>query len=183
MLKEIAAIQATADLLHDELAVETAIDVMAEKINHQLKDKNPVILCVMNGGIVICGKLLTRLTLPCTVDAINASRYGARTSGGEINWIQKPETNLNNRCVLIVDDILDEGFTLEAIIGYCKSQDASSIFSAVLIDKILSHKKPVIADFVGLKVENRYLFGYGMDYKGYLRNLAGIYAVKNNSLE
>jgi hypoxanthine phosphoribosyltransferase len=179
MLKEISNIQATADLLHDESAVESAIDVMAKKINCQLKDKNPVILCVMNGGVVIAGKLLTRLTIPCTFDAINASRYGNNTTGKEIKWIQKPETDLSNKCVLIVDDILDEGLTLEAIINYCKTQNASSIYSAVLVDKKLEHKKPVIADFVALEVENRYLFGYGMDYKGYLRNMAGIYACKD----
>jgi len=164
--------------LFDELTVESAIAVMAEKINSQLKDKNPVILCVMNGGVVITGKLLTRLTVPCTFDAINASRYQNKTSGGEIKWIQKPETNLGNRCVLIVDDILDEGFTLEAIINYCKKQGASSVYSAVLADKKLAHIKPVRADFVALEVENRYLFGYGMDYKGYLRNVSGIYACK-----
>jgi len=179
MLKEISNIQATADLLHDESAVESAIDVMAEKINTQLKDKKTVILCVMNGGVVIAGKLLTRLTIPCTLDAINASRYGNNTTGEEIKWIQKPKTDLSNKCVLIVDDILDEGFTLEAIINYCKTQGASSIYSAVLVDKKLDNEKPVIADFVALEVENRYLFGYGMDYKGYLRNMAGIYACKD----
>ena len=178
MLDEIATIQAKAELLHNESEVESAIDVMANKINHQLKDKNPVILCVMNGGVVITGKLLTRLTISCTFDAINVSRYGSKTSGGKINWIQKPETSLNGKCVLIVDDILDEGFTLETIIDYCKAQGALSIYSAVLVDKQLAHTKPVVADFVGLEVVNRYLFGYGMDYKGYLRNIAGIYACK-----
>ncbi len=176
MLREIATVQATADLLHNESEVESAIDVMAKNINEQLKDKNPVVLCVMNGGVVIAGKLLTRLTIPCTFDAINASRYGNETSGNDIKWIQQPETDLNDRCVLIVDDILDEGLTLEAIINYCQSKGALSIYSAVLVDKQLEHKKPVTANFVGLKVENRYLFGYGMDYKGYLRNVAGIYA-------
>lgn len=180
MLDEISSIQKTADLLHNESEVESAIDVMAEKINTQLKDKNPVILCLMNGGVVIAGKLLPRLTINCTLDAINASRYRNKTSGGEIKWIQKPETDLNGQCVLIVDDILDEGFTLEAVINYCNERGASSIFSAVLVDKKIDHKKPVIADFVGLEVENRYLFGYGMDYKGYLRNANGIYACKED---
>lgn len=178
MLKEIAEIESSADLLHPELEIEAAIDVMAEKINYLLNDRNPIFLCVMNGGLVISGKLLTRLNFPLTVDTINASRYRNKTSGGNIQWIQKPETNLNDRIVLIVDDILDEGITLEAIIHYCKEQGAASIYTAVLVDKQLADKKPVIADFVGLEVENRYLFGYGMDYKGYLRNAAGIYAVK-----
>jgi len=179
MLNTISKVQANADLLHDESEIETAIDNIAEKINTQLKDQNPVILCVMNGGVVVMGKLLPRLTFPCTFDAINASRYGHEISGGKIKWIHKPETDLNDRCVLIVDDILDEGFTLEAIIDYCKKQGASSVYSAVLVNKKLGYSKPVVADFVALEVENRYLFGYGMDYKGYLRNAAGIYACKD----
>jgi len=178
MLDEIKNIQSTADLLHSESEIELALDKMAEKINYLLADRNPVFLCVMNGGVVISGKLLPRLTIPCTFDAINASRYRNQTSGGDIQWIQKPETHLKDRTVLIVDDILDEGLTLKAIINYCQGQGASSIYTAVLVDKKLDHKKPVIADFVGLEVENRYLFGYGMDYKGYLRNAAGIYACK-----
>lgn len=179
MLKKIIDIEASADLLHNESEVESAIDSMAKKINSQLYEKNPVVLCVMNGGVVISGKLLTRLNFPLTFDAINASRYHNKTSGGEIEWLQKPETSLSNRTVLIVDDILDEGKTLKAICDYCKEQGALGIYTAVLIDKILDHEKPVTADFIGLEVENRYLFGYGMDYKGYLRNALGIYACRD----
>ncbi|MCK5191474.1 MAG: hypoxanthine-guanine phosphoribosyltransferase [Methylococcales bacterium] len=183
MFNEVSHIESSADLLHDESEVETAIDKMAEKINYLLNDRNPVFLSVMNGGVVIAGKLLTRLNFPLTFDAINASRYLNNTSGGEIQWIQKPETNLKDRTVLIVDDILDKGLTLEAIIDYCKDQGATSVYTAVLVDKKLDYKKPVIADFVGLKVENRYLFGYGMDYKGYLRNASGIYACKDEEIQ
>ncbi len=178
MLNEIAAVELSSDLLHSESAVESAIDKMAEQINLKLSESNPVFLCVLNGGIVISGKLLTRLNFPLTIDAINVSRYQNETSGGKIQWIQKPVTKLKNRTVLIVDDILDEGLTLQAIIHYCKKQGASSIYSAVLVNKKLTDKKPVEADFIGLHVENRYLFGYGMDYKGYLRNATGIYACK-----
>ncbi|KAF3977243.1 MAG: hypoxanthine-guanine phosphoribosyltransferase [Methylococcales symbiont of Iophon sp. n. MRB-2018] len=176
MLKEIKQIEASANLLYPESEVENAIDNMAAQINIRLKDKNPVILCVMNGGIVVSGKLLTRLTMPCTVDTINASRYCKQTLGGQIKWIQKPQSNLKDRTVLIIDDVLDEGFTLQAIIQYCQQQYAKATYSAVLVNKILNHKKPITADFIGLDVENRYLFGYGMDYKGYLRNAPGIFA-------
>lgn len=178
MLEEIKHIQATADLLYSEQDVEAALDKMAEKINLALADSNPLLLCVMNGGVVAFGKLLTRLTIPLTIDAINASRYQNQTSGGAIEWLLKPETPLKGRTVLIVDDILDEGITLQALYEFCREQGAAAIYSAVLVDKILDHEKPLTADFIGLNVENRYLFGYGMDYKGYLRNAPGIYACK-----
>ncbi|MCK9396561.1 MAG: hypoxanthine-guanine phosphoribosyltransferase [Methylobacter sp.] len=178
MLEEINRVRATADLLHSEQEVEAAIDKMAWEINIALADRNPLLLCVINGGIVAAGKLLTRLTIPLTIDSIHASRYQNQTSGGSIKWLVQPETPLKGRTVLIVDDILDEGITLAAICQYCREHGAAAVYSAVLADKILDHQKPVTADFIGLKVENRYLFGYGMDYKGYLRNVAGIYACK-----
>ncbi|SJM94202.1 Phosphoribosyltransferase (fragment) [Crenothrix polyspora] len=115
--------------------------------------------------------------MPLNIDAINASRYQNKTVGQTIEWILKPSASLKERTVLIVDDILDEGVTLKAIHDYCLEQGASAVYSAVLVNKILDHKKPIAADFVGLDVENRYVFGYGMDYKGYLRNAAGIYAM------
>jgi hypoxanthine phosphoribosyltransferase len=181
MLNEVQQIRNSAELLYSEMQVEAAIDKMAETINLFLADRNPLLLCAMNGGVVLTGKLMTRLNFPLNLDAINASRYRNQTYGGEIDWIQKPRTPLNNRTVLIVDDILDEGLTLSAIYDYCREQGASSIYSAVLIYKNLGYPKPIQADFVGLETENRYLFGYGMDYKGYLRNAAGIYACKELS--
>lgn len=180
MLNEIKHIQAHAELLHSECEVEAALDKMAEQINHLLADRTPLILCVLNGGIIAAGKLLTRLTMPLNIDSINASRYRNQTAGGTIEWVLKPATPLKDRTVLIIDDVLDEGITLAAIQQYCLGQGATSVYSAVLVDKIMAHEKPAHADFVGLSVPNRYLFGYGMDYKGYLRNAAGIYACKAN---
>lgn len=178
MLNEIKHIQKTADLLYNEHQVETALNKMAGQINSLLADRNPLLLCVMNGGIVTCGKLLTRLTFPLNIDAINASRYRNRITGEGIEWLVKPTATLKDRTVLLVDDILDEGLTLSAIHKYCKEQGASSVYTAVLINKELTYQKPITADFIGLTVPNRYVFGYGMDYKGYLRNAAGIYACK-----
>ena len=178
MLNEIKNIQETADLLYNEQQVEAALDKMAKQINELLADLNPLILCVINGGIVVAGKLITRLTIPLTLDAINATRYQNNTLGGNVEWLLKPKTPIKNRNLLIIDDILDEGLTLLAIKDYCLEQGAASVYSAVLLDKNLGRVKPVSADFIGLQVENRYLFGYGMDYKGYLRNAPGIYACK-----
>ncbi|MGZ8186876.1 MAG: phosphoribosyltransferase family protein, partial [Methylobacter sp.] len=97
MLKEIKQVQSTADLLCSEAEVEAAIERMAQEINSLLADYNPLILCVINGGIVTAGKLLTRLTMPLNIDAINASRYQNQTSGGRIEWILKPATPLKGR--------------------------------------------------------------------------------------
>jgi hypoxanthine phosphoribosyltransferase len=176
MLKEIQHIQATAKLIYSEEQVEAALDDMATEISAKLADSNPLVLCVLNGGIVAAGKLLTRLAFPLTIDSINATRYQNQTSGGTIEWVLKPGTPLDGRTILIIDDILDEGITLAAIKAYCLEQGSTAVYCAVLVDKKLDHEKPIHVDFVGLQTENRYLFGYGMDYKGYLRNAAGIFA-------
>ena len=183
MLKEINAILADADLLVNEQQIAVAITQIAEKINSVLADRNLLVLCVMNGGLVFTGQLLPQLTIALTLDSINASRYHNQTSGGAIEWVNTPRTSIKGRTVLIVDDILDEGITLAAIYEHCLAHGAASIYSAVLVNKLLGHSKAIFADFIGLNLENRYLFGYGMDYKGYLRNAPGIYACKEHHEE
>ena len=175
-LKEIQRVKAEADLLFSEQTVEAAITDMARAITETLAESNPLMLCVVNGGIPIAAQLMLRCDFPMSNDIIYATRYQGETVGDEINWLAKPQQPMLDRTVLIVDDILDEGFTLKAICDYCKEEGAERIFTAVLVDKQIGREKPVQADFVGLSAENRYLFGYGMDYKGYLRNVRGIYA-------
>jgi len=159
--------------------VDRAIDKMAGEITDRLIDANPIMLCVMIGGLVPMGHIVTRLNFPLELDYIHATRYRGNTTGGEIHWKVKPNTSLEGRTVLVLDDILDGGLTLAAIIDYCHKQGAAEVLSAVLVDK--EHKREPNgvqkADFTGLRVEDRYVFGYGMDYKEYLRNAPGIYMV------
>ena len=178
ILDEIKKVEGDAELLHSETEVEAAIDRMAFEITAKLGGDSPVILTVLNGGIIFTGKLLTKLRFPLEVDAIQASRYRGKTQGGLIQWLHKPELPLKGRKVLITDDILDEGVTLSIIVDWCRAQLASEVYTAVLVDKQIGKERPCRADFVGLLAENRYLFGYGMDYKNYLRNAPGIYACK-----
>lgn len=180
MLNEIQRVQQHALLLHSQADVDAAIDRMASAINARLANSNPLVLCVINGGIIVTGQLLPKLNFPLTLDSIHATRYRGATSGSKIHWLFTPTTSLQGRTVLIVDDILDEGHTLKAIVAWCQEQGAQTVHTAVLIEKDLGHEKPLQADFVGLVTANHYLFGYGMDYKDYLRNAAGIYACKDN---
>jgi len=159
--------------------VEQALDEMAEKINAEYVDICPVIMCVMNGGLIPAGKLLPRFNFLLHVDYLHATRYRDDTSGTDVLWKAEPNVDLKGRSVLIIDDILDEGVTLETIVEYCECRGADKVKTAVLVEKIHNRKQSRIqADFVGLKVEDHYVFGYGMDYKGYLRNASGIFAVR-----
>jgi hypoxanthine phosphoribosyltransferase len=168
-----------AVMLHGPEAVTAALDRMAGEITAALDGTLPIVLCVLNGGIIPTGHLLTRLTFPLETDYLHATRYRGKTTGErEIAWLCKPHLLLQGRTVLLVDDILDEGHTLKAIREYCSDSGAARVYTAVLVEK--HHDRRVAgmtADFIGLAVEDRYVFGCGMDYKGYLRNLNGIYTL------
>jgi hypoxanthine phosphoribosyltransferase len=171
-------VYAEADRLLDAEQLEAALDRMAEAITARLADTDPLLLCVLSGAVIPLGKLLPRLEFPLKIDCLHATRYGDATSGGQLQWLLQPRTSLRGRTVLVVDDILDEGITLAAILSYCKVQGASAVYSAVLVRKRRARAVEVEVDFVGLDVEDRYVFGYGMDYHGYWRNAPGLFAVK-----
>lgn len=177
--QELATIISQAERLYSESEVEAAIDKLAVDVTECLKDKNPVILCLMTGAVVLLGKLLTKLRFQLEIDYVHATRYRGDTSGNSIKWLKYPELELAGRNVLLVDDILDEGHTIAAVVDECRKRAAIDIYTCVLIDKQLNrHREFERADFTGLTVPDRYVFGYGMDYKGYLRNSPGIFAVK-----
>ena len=166
-----------ADLLFNTEDVETAITSMAVAITAELSNRNPLVLPVMSGGLILGGKLISQLNFPLQIDYIHATRYRGETSGSELHWLKKPK-DLTDRVVLLIDDILDEGITLAAIVEYCYAAGASKVLTAVLAEKTLEQEKPIQhADFTGLHVPDRYVFGYGMDCHEYHRNLLGIYAV------
>lgn len=177
-IKSIQAIKAESDCLCDSEKLNHALNTLAEKITADLKNKNLLILCVMTGGIIPTGHLVTRLSFPLQLDYIHATRYQGETSGGKLHWIQEPSISLNERNVLIIDDIFDEGVTLLEIEKYCKDKGAAEVHSAVLVNKLHQRKVNFEPDYIGLDIEDRYLFGFGMDYKNYLRNVNAIHAVK-----
>lgn len=165
--------------LYTTKEVEVALDEMAEKIQKRIGELNPVLLCVMIGGMVPMGNLLHRLNFPLEVDYIHATRYRGELTGGKLHWKVKPSLDLTNRVVLVVDDILDGGVTLASILEEVKEMGAAEVLSAVLVDKYLGRVENGLpeADFVGLRVDDHYVFGYGMDYHEYLRNAPGIFIV------
>lgn len=180
--KQIQEIYRTATCLHTKQDIEIALDRMAVEIHAELAELNPVLLTVLKGGIVLAGNLLPRLDFPLEIDNIHVTRYQGEVQAGELHWKIKPETSLQDRVVLILDDILDLGLTLSAVIDYCAAQGAKKIYTGVLVDKKVhrSDKGLPKADFVALSVEDRFIFGYGLDYKEYLRNAPGIYEVSSD---
>lgn len=167
-------------LIYSSAQVEAALDQMAADITNDVSDRDPIMLSVMNGGLIPLGMLLPRLAFPLRVDYLHATRYRERTFGTELQWKKHHEISLTGETVIVVDDILDEGYTLEAIAAHCRKAGAKEVLSAVLVEKDHQRGTPFKADYVGLRAPDLYLFGYGMDYKGYWRNAAGIYAISES---
>jgi len=168
-----------ADLIASEQAVQTVMGRLADEIAHTLGDEFPLVLAVMGGAVVFAGQLLPRLRFPLEFDYLHVTRYRGTTQGGEMEWRVLPGQNVIDRTVLVLDDILDEGETLAAIRDKLLNMGAMRVWSAVLTNKDNGLEKPIQADFVGLDVPNRYVFGCGMDAYGLWRNLPAIYALKD----
>ncbi|GBG15074.1 hypoxanthine phosphoribosyltransferase [Novimethylophilus kurashikiensis] len=167
-----------SDLVFSAEEVGAAYVRLAREITETLGEGNPLVLCVMKGAVVFAGQLLPLLRFPLDFDYVHATRYRNETVGGEIDWRVFPDTQMAGRQVLILDDILDEGHTLAAIRQRCLDAGATAFYSAVLLEKLLDKPKPVHADFIGLQVPDRYVFGCGMDVNGLWRNLPAIYALR-----
>jgi hypoxanthine phosphoribosyltransferase len=170
----------SAELLCTEVQVRSAISRMAEELSAALSDSYPLVLAVMGGSVFFAGTLLPMLRFPLEFDYIHASRYGDATSGGKVVWKVEPGENIRKRTVLVLDDILDGGETLAAIRDLILARGAAAFYCAVLTEKDTGRPKPIAADFTGLKLPNRYVFGCGMDVSGAWRNLPAIYAVKGS---
>jgi len=167
-----------SDLVASAGEVEAAIARLAGEISEALRQAYPMILTVMGGAVVFAGQLLPRLRFPLDFDYVHVTRYGAATEGARVEWRVAPPAGVRGRAVLVLDDILDGGHTMFAIREELRSLGAATVQCAVLVEKTLARPKPIRADFIGLKIPDRFVFGCGMDAKGYWRNLPEIRAMK-----
>ena len=167
-----------AELLYPAEQVQASLHKVAQQINAALAETHPLVLSVMGGAVVFTGQLLPLLDFPLDFDYVHMSRYGDARHGGKVRWKVEPCENVRGRVVLVLDDILDEGHTLAALRQRVMELGASRFYSAVFADKRHGRAKPIHADFVGMELPDRFVFGYGMDIEGAWRNLPAIYAVK-----
>lgn len=167
-----------AERIHDRAALEAAIARMGRDIGRALDGERAVFLTVMNGGMFFASPLALAIDCDLEFDYVHATRYGDATVGRELVWKRRPQAKLAGRTVILVDDILDEGYTLAGLRDYCVAEGAARVLIAVLCVKRHDRRVPGLdADFVGVEVPDRYVFGYGLDYFGQGRNLPAIYAL------
>ncbi len=178
--ESVEQLPAEAECLYTREDVEAALDTMANDINSMLAGRDPLVLCIVNGGIVVTGCLLPRLNFRLELDYLHATRYRGQLNGAELQWRRYPDTSVTGRVVLLVDDILDEGETLAGIRRWCLEAGATQVLTAVLVDKQHDRRCADLpqADFTGLTTGDQYLFGYGMDCREFWRNAPGIFALR-----
>jgi hypoxanthine phosphoribosyltransferase len=179
-MTEYDAVLAKADLLYNMEEIDAALAQLAEKLTADYADKNPLMLTVMNGAVMTAGYLLPKLKFKLEIDYIHASRYGDKIIGGDLNWHSQPTIALKNRHIVLIEDIYDEGITLNALRQFCIEAGAASVRCVALVDKLHNNKTGTVPEYIGLTVADRYVFGFGMDVEGYWRNLPAIYAMKES---
>jgi hypoxanthine phosphoribosyltransferase len=170
---------ATADLLHEREEIDIVIAEMANRIDAVLDGERPVFLTVMNGALIFAGQLALAIRTDLEFDYVHATRYRGETTGSELHWLREPQVSLVDRVVLLVDDILDEGHTLKAVRDDCYQRGAKKVLIVSLCTKRHDRlAEGITADFHGIELPDRYVFGFGMDYHEQGRNLPAIYALK-----
>ena len=166
-----------SDEIVDSVRVQAALDAMAHEISGRLAGRHPLVVTVMNGGLIFAGQLLPRLAFPLELSYVHVRRYGQGTKGGELVWIAGPAEPVAGRVVLLLDDILDEGRTLATIRERLLQDGAAEVLIAAFALKERSVPAAVQADFSGVRVPDRFVFGFGMDVAGAWRNLPAIRAL------
>ena len=157
--------------------IQATLERMALEITARLAHSSPLVITVMNGGLVFAGQLLPRLAFALECSYVHVRRYGAGTQGGELVWIAGPQEPVKGRTVLLLDDILDEGRTLATIRTRLLEQGAVEVLTAAFALKERATPAAIVADFTGVNVPNRFVFGFGMDIAGRWRNLPSIRAL------
>jgi len=159
-----------------------AIHRMVAEATSELKDANPVVLAVMHGGVFTAVEMCKRFEFPHEFDYVHVTRYGGGVAPGELKWRVRPSAKLKGRTVLVVDDILDRGHTLRALQAELTRVGVAKQYTAALVVKrVASAGRRPRVDFAGVTVDDVYVFGCGMDYFGYWRELRGLYAIDEST--
>ena len=179
-MQNLAEALKNSEVLFERADLENAIHRIAAQINQDYVGERPVYLTVMHGGMIFASLLSLEFTFDVEFDYLHATRYRGATTGSGLAWLHRPATPLEGRRVLLADDILDEGHTLKAVKHWCEDQGAVDVRIAVLAEKIHDRRvEDIDADYIGIEVPDRYVYGFGMDFNEQGRNLPGLYALGN----
>lgn len=178
MKKEITINDKTFELFIEQSVIEKEIKRVAERINSELRDKNPLFIGVLNGAFMFAGELMKEVNIPSEITFVKLASYQGTASSGKIQTILGLNEDIRGRCVVIIEDIVDSGNTMSSLISELESYNPDEVLIATLLFKPAALKKDIKPDFVALEIPSDFIVGYGLDYDGYGRNLKDIYKVK-----
>ncbi len=164
-------------LTTSEETVQNAVKRIAEVINKDMRDKNPLFVCVLNGAFMFAADLMKTIDFPCQISFVKLASYEGLYSTEKIKEVIGLNESVVDRHVVVVEDIVDTGFTMEKILLSLSAKGAKSIKTATLLLKPEALQKNLQIDYVAMEIPNDFIVGYGLDYNGYGRNLKGIYTV------
>lgn len=173
MNKDLDYVMFTPEQLHDRVAE------LGRELTEEYRGKAPILLCIMKGSLVFTADLMREINLPCTLESITLSSYRAMaTRPGDLNLAHPFELDVKGQDVIVVEDILDTGRTLNFVMNLLKSQSPASLKLVVLLDKPSRREAPLEADLTGFTVPDAFVVGYGLDYNQKYRNLPCIGVLK-----
>ncbi|WP_306540357.1 hypoxanthine phosphoribosyltransferase [Dysgonomonas sp.] len=168
------------ELFLTQEVIEKAIDDIAEKLNKDLAGKDPLFICVLKGSFMYASELMKRVTVPSEVSFVKMSSYQGTSSSGKLKEIYGLEEDITDRTIVIVEDIVDTGYTMSLMLEQLACDSPKEILVTTLLLKPDALKHKVQLDYVALEIPSDFIVGYGLDYDGYGRNLADIYKIKNS---
>jgi hypoxanthine phosphoribosyltransferase len=160
-----------------EEEIQAAVKKVGEAINRDLSDTNPLFICVLNGAFMFAGDLMKTINIPCEITFVKLSSYEGLYTSGNVKEVIGLNESVVGRNVVVVEDIVDTGITMEKILGSLKAKGANSIHVATFLQKPDALQRDIQVDYVAMKIPNDFIVGYGLDYDGYGRNLKDIYTV------
>jgi len=160
-----------------EADIQAAVHRVAEEINRDIADKNPLFICVLNGAFMFAGDLMKTINFPCEITFIKLSSYDGLYTTGAVKEIIGLNESVVGRNVVVVEDIVDTGITMERILSSLRAKGANEIKVATFLQKPDALQRDITVDYVAMKIPNDFIVGYGLDYDGYGRNLKDIYTV------
>ncbi|MDR1696541.1 MAG: hypoxanthine phosphoribosyltransferase [Endomicrobium sp.] len=167
------------EVLFSEDAIDKRVSETARLISREYKNKKPLIIGVLKGSFIFCADLVRRLKFDCQVDFITLTSYSGTSSGGKVKLISNLKEKIENRDIIIVEDIVDTGITLDFLLKQLRLQNPKSVKTCVLLDKKPARIKEVPVEYSCFEVGREFVVGYGLDYKGFYRNLSYIGILKS----
>ncbi len=164
----------------DSLTIQNSIKKIAERINADYAGKDIFFIGVLNGSFMFAADLIKNITCDCTISFTKLASYEGTKSTGKIKELIGLKENIEGKHVVIIEDIVDTGFTMKSVLAQLSEKNPADIKIATLLFKPQSFKEDYKVDYVCLEIPNDFIVGYGLDYNGFGRNLNSIYSVVNN---